>query len=67
MANYKPLCVCKCGKCECDLGTLQEQDRETEKVHDFLCGLDDSYRTIKSALVSRTPIQLLEEVYNIVR
>ncbi|KAG7543542.1 Integrase catalytic core [Arabidopsis thaliana x Arabidopsis arenosa] len=28
MAQYRPLRVCKCGKCECDLGTLQEQDRE---------------------------------------
>lgn len=54
-------------KCECDLGTLQEQDREAEKVHDFLCRLDDNYRTVKSTLVSRTPIQYLEEVYNIIR
>ncbi|KAL9818192.1 putative retrotransposon gag domain, retrotransposon Copia-like protein [Arabidopsis thaliana] len=28
MAHYRPLRVCKCGKCDCDLGTLQEQDRE---------------------------------------
>lgn len=59
--------VYKCGKCECDLGTLQEQDRESEKVHEFLFGLDDTFRTVRSTLVSRTPLQPLEEVYNVVR
>lgn len=67
MAQYRPLCVCKCGKCECDLGTLHEQDRETEKVHEFLFVLDERYQTVRSTLVSRTPIQPLEEVYNVVR
>ncbi|CAA7019035.1 unnamed protein product [Microthlaspi erraticum] len=67
MAQYRPLRVCKCGKCECDLATAQEQDREAEKVHEFLFGLDDNYRTVRSTLVSRTPLQPLEEVYNIVR
>ncbi|KAL9299401.1 putative retrotransposon gag domain, retrotransposon Copia-like protein [Arabidopsis thaliana] len=28
MAHYRPVRVCKCGKCDCDLGFLQEQDRE---------------------------------------
>lgn len=67
MANYRPVRVCKCGKCDCDLGTLQEQDREEEKVHDFLCGLDDNFCLVRSTLVSRVPIQPLEDVYNIVR
>lgn len=67
MANYKHVCVCKCGQCECDLGALQEQDREEENVHAFLCGLEDNYRTVRSSLVSHVPIQPLEEVYNTVR
>lgn len=36
-------------------------------MHQFLFGLDDQYRTVRSTLVSRTPIQPLEEIYNIVR
>uniref|UniRef100_A0A1J3CZ11 Retrotransposon Copia-like N-terminal domain-containing protein n=1 Tax=Noccaea caerulescens TaxID=107243 RepID=A0A1J3CZ11_NOCCA len=67
MAQYRPLRTCKCGKCECQLGFLQEQDREEEKVHEFLSGLDESYRTVRSTLVSRSPIQPLEEVYNVLR
>lgn len=47
--------------------TLQEQDREVDKVHEFLFGLDETYRTVRSTLVSRVPLQSLEEVYNIVR
>lgn len=43
MASYRPLHVCKCGNCTCDLGTLQEKDREEDKVHQFLYGLDDDY------------------------
>lgn len=25
---YRPLHVCKCGNCECDLASLQEKERE---------------------------------------
>ncbi|XP_010497085.1 PREDICTED: uncharacterized protein LOC104774115 [Camelina sativa] len=66
MANHRPLRLCKCGRCECNLNTLQEQDRENDKVHDFLSGLDDAYHTVRLTLVSRIPIQSLEEVYNVV-
>lgn len=61
----RPLRTCKCGKCECQLGYLQEQDREEEKVHEFLSGLDENYRTVRSTLVSRSRIQPLEEVYHV--
>uniref|UniRef100_A0A1J3JMY8 Retrotransposon gag domain-containing protein n=1 Tax=Noccaea caerulescens TaxID=107243 RepID=A0A1J3JMY8_NOCCA len=68
MASHRPLRVCKCGKCVCDLGTIQKQDREEDKVHQFLFGLDDAvFLTMRSSLVSRVPVQPMEEVYNIVR
>ncbi|CAL9221360.1 unnamed protein product [Arabidopsis halleri] len=68
MASFRPLRTCKCGKCECDLGSIQEKDREEDKVHQFLFGLDDTlFRTVRSSLISRVPVQPLEEVYNIVR
>jgi len=53
MTAYRPLRVCKCGKCECNLGELHEKDREDDKVHQFLFGLDDNvFRTVRSTLVS---------------
>lgn len=68
MASYRILRVCKCGKCECNLGAAQVQDREEDKVHQFLFGLDDNvFRTVRSSLLSRTSIHPLKEVYNIVR
>ncbi|XP_010412990.1 PREDICTED: uncharacterized protein LOC104699374 [Camelina sativa] len=68
MAISRPLRVCKCGKCDCDLATLQERDREEDKVQQFLFGLDDTlFRTVRSSLVSRHPVPSLEEVYNLVR
>ncbi|XP_010451347.1 PREDICTED: uncharacterized protein LOC104733465 [Camelina sativa] len=67
MTNHRPLCVCKCGKCECNLTTLQELDREEDKVHNFLSGIDEPFNTVRSTLVSRVPIQPLEVVYNVVR
>lgn len=67
LASFRPLRTCKCGLCTCDLGTTQEADREEDKVHQFLFGLDDQFRAVRSSLVARVPIQPLEEVYNIVR
>lgn len=67
LASYRPIRACKCGLCTCNLGAAQEVDREEDKVHQFLCGLDDQFRTVRSSLVSRVLVQPLEEVYNIVR
>lgn len=68
MASYRPLRVCKCGKCSSDLGTVQEKEREEDKVNQLLYGLDDAYFcTVRSSLVSRTTLQPMEEVYKIVR
>lgn len=67
MNNYIPLRLCKCGKCYCDLGIVQEQDRKEDKVHQFLFGLDDNvFQTVRSSIISRVLIQSLEEVYNII-
>ncbi|CAL9218576.1 unnamed protein product, partial [Arabidopsis halleri] len=67
LATHRPLRVCKCGKCTCNLGAVQEADREEDMTHEFLNGLDEQFRGVRSTLVARTPIQPLEEVYNIVR
>ncbi|KAG7585027.1 GAG-pre-integrase domain [Arabidopsis thaliana x Arabidopsis arenosa] len=47
--------------------TMEEirKEREEDKLHQFLMGLDDSlYGPIKSALLSRVPLPTLEEAYN---
>nr|AWW15216.1 putative polyprotein [Leavenworthia alabamica] len=67
MATHRPLRVCECGMCTCNLGAAQETDREEDKVHEFLFGLDEQYRGVRSSLVSRQTIPSLEETYNLVR
>lgn len=67
LASYRPIRACKYGLCTCDLATAQEADLEEDKVHQFLCGLDDQFRTVRSTLVARVHVQPLEEVYNILR
>lgn len=67
LSTHRPLRTCQCGKCVCDLGAAQEADREEDKVHQFLFGLDEQFRAIRSSLVARTPVQSLEEIYNTVR
>ena len=55
---------CVCGKCECDLNTAHDKERETLKVHDFLAGLDDSvHGVIRSQLCAITPLPDLDSVY----
>lgn len=47
--------------------TMEEvrKEREEDKLHQFLMGLDDSmYGSVKSALLSRVPLPTLEEAYN---
>ena len=47
---------------------VHEKNREDDKLHQLLFGLDDNvFQTVRSTLVSRLPIQPMEEVYNIVR
>lgn len=63
MASFRTLWIFKCNKCECDLWTLQEKDREEDIVHQFLFTLDDTlFRKMRSSIVSRIHVQPLEEV-----
>lgn len=55
---------CSCGKCECDLNTAHEAEREVLRVHDFLSGLDDSpHGVIRSPICAITPLPDLDSVY----
>lgn len=55
---------CRCGKCECDLNTAHEKEKENMKIHDFLSGLDDSvHGVIRSQLCAITPLPDLDSVY----
>lgn len=59
--------VCTCNKCECDLNSAHEKEREILRVHDFLSGLDDSvHGVIRSQICAITPLPDLDSVYQTV-
>ncbi|XP_024009363.1 uncharacterized protein LOC112084459 [Eutrema salsugineum] len=55
---------CTCGKCECDLNTAHDKEKEILRVHDFLAGLDDSvHGVIRSQVCVVSPLPDLDTVY----
>lgn len=58
---------CTCGKCECDLNTAHEAEREVLCVHDFLAGLDETtHGVIRSQICAITPLPDLDSIYQTV-
>ena len=56
--------TCTCNKCECDLNSAHEKEREVLRVHDFLSGLDDSaHGVIRSQICAISPLPDLDTVY----
>lgn len=56
--------TCTCNKCECDLTTAHEKEKEVLRIHDFLSGLDDSvHGAIRSQLCAISPLPDLDSVY----
>lgn len=64
LTDYRPLKRCKCGSCTCELNVVLEQERDEDRVHQFLRGLDEIYIPTRLALLSWVPFPSLDEVYN---
>ncbi|MCH83154.1 hypothetical protein A2U01_0003969, partial [Trifolium medium] len=65
LANYQQIPICTCGECKCDIGKKLEKQREEEKVHQFLMGLDDAlYGSVRSNLLATDPLPNLNRVYS---
>ncbi|KAK3001019.1 hypothetical protein RJ639_020679 [Escallonia herrerae] len=56
--NLRPIPVCTCGA-----GKKMQEMREDEKVFDFLMGLDDTYKTVRSQILSIDPLPGLGRAY----
>ncbi|KAK3034294.1 hypothetical protein RJ639_034098 [Escallonia herrerae] len=56
--NLRPILVCTCGA-----GKKMQEMREEEKVFDFLMGLDDTYKTVRSQILSIDPLPGLGRAY----
>ncbi|XP_056695775.1 uncharacterized protein [Spinacia oleracea] len=64
LAHFKPLRSCSCGQCSCDIIGKLASDRDEEKFHQFLIGIDDElYGTVRTNLLSRVPLPYLDDAY----
>ncbi|CAA0836121.1 Unknown protein, partial [Striga hermonthica] len=57
---------CSCGKCTCGMPKLFAEKVERERVYEFLMGLDDTFNTIRSQVLSTTPLPSLGVAYHLV-
>ncbi|GJT64366.1 retrovirus-related pol polyprotein from transposon TNT 1-94 [Tanacetum coccineum] len=65
LGDYEQMPTCKCGLCECNLGSAFAKRREDEKVHQFLMGLDETlYGTVRSNLLAQDPLPNLNKIYS---
>ncbi|CAL1377370.1 unnamed protein product [Linum trigynum] len=64
-----PCCTyagCSCGGCSCNLLGQFQARLESERLFDFLLGLDDAYSVVRSQILSTKPTPSLAEAYQTV-
>ncbi|KAJ9540324.1 hypothetical protein OSB04_026830 [Centaurea solstitialis] len=61
-----PVPKCKCDGCTCDISKQLVEIREKERLYEFLMGLDESFGTIKTQILSTKPIVSLGTAYHLV-
>ena len=67
LASYMKNPTCSCAGCTCDAAQELAQEREKEKVHQFLMGLDDAiFGTVRSNILSMSPLPNINRVYAMV-
>ena len=66
LANFDVVSGCKCGKCECNVAAQLTKKREEEKLHQFLMGLDDMYRVVRSNILSTSPLPSVSKAYSLI-
>ena len=66
LAHFDVLAGCKCVGCTCDITDQLSKKREEEKLHQFLMGLDDVYRTVRSNFLSTTPLPSVNRAYSLI-
>ncbi|XP_074299748.1 uncharacterized protein LOC141630906 [Silene latifolia] len=65
--KYVPIISCRCNKCECNVGKQHVEQRESERLHQFLMGLLPAlYGTLRSVLLSQTPLPTLQRAFNLI-
>ncbi|CAL1377567.1 unnamed protein product [Linum trigynum] len=64
--SLSPTELCTCGSCTCGLERRIQDKEETARLYDFLMGLDESFGTVRSQVLSMKPTPKLAEAFNLV-
>lgn len=66
LSRLKPMHACSCGACVCRIAEKFAEDREEEKLHQFLIGIDDElYSVTRSNLLSQPTPVTLDRAYQV--
>lgn len=64
--DYRQPKTCRCGQCKCNLAIELAKERDEDRVHEFLRGLDEvTFGGIRSSLMARVPFPSMDDVYNV--
>ncbi|XP_074298305.1 uncharacterized protein LOC141629160 [Silene latifolia] len=67
IAKHEPPFMCRCGKCECEIGPKALQRQDNERLHQFFIGLDPTlYGNIRSSQLQLDSLPTLSRAYNLV-
>lgn len=61
-----PLPKCKCGGCTCDINKQLIAMKEKERLYEFLMGLDESFGTVRTQILSTKPMVSLGASFHLV-
>ncbi|KAJ4751619.1 Retroelement pol polyprotein-like [Rhynchospora pubera] len=67
LSSYIKVPTCTCKGCTCNLTAVFLKEKEEEKIHQFLMGLEDSiFGTVRSQILGMDPLPNLSRVYSMV-
>ncbi|KAJ0928320.1 putative retrotransposon gag domain, retrotransposon Copia-like protein [Helianthus annuus] len=61
-----PTPTCGCDGCTCDIGKKLEEQKDKERLYEFLLGLDSEFGTIRTQILAMQPIPTLGSAYHLV-
>ncbi|XP_071713418.1 uncharacterized protein [Rutidosis leptorrhynchoides] len=64
--SVSPSPLCTCNLCTCNLGKSLNDMRDKEKLYDFLMGLNEEYSSIRSRILSNSPLPSLVAAFHMV-
>ncbi|KAJ3704067.1 hypothetical protein LUZ61_007772 [Rhynchospora tenuis] len=66
LSSYVSAPACVCGGCTCNLTAKFIKEKEEERIHQFLMGLDEGFSSIRTTLLSMDPLPSLNRIYSMV-